>query len=277
MIPELRDSQPQELVITLLGAYVRDRSRMVWSGGLVQVLDLFGSSAPAARIALTRMVGRGLLTPHKNGRTVHYSLTERMTVAIRRGDERLFHLADLPAEGEPWTILLHMIPETARPERALLGRRLRFVGFGSPQDGLWLAPADRKAQATELVTELAVQDFCSIFHASPSPDKGTQSLIDSAWDRDELTRAYHAFLKEFAPFPANRHTLDDVDALRVHVALAERFRTFAATDPGLPPPFAKGQATKQRAVALFDLLYAELKAPSQRAFDEFTRPPSIAR
>ena len=278
MIPPLKDAQSQQLVVTLLGSYVRDRSRLVWSGGLVRVLDLFGATAPAARIALARMVRRGLLSPHKEGRTVHYALTERMQVAIRRGDERIFRLGQLPGADEPWTFLWHMIPEQARHERALLGRRLRFAGFGSPQDGLWLSPADRTAVASELVSELHVQDVCSIFLGTPNPDTGTETLIDSAWDRVQLADAYQAFTDEFAPFKtaAARRKLSDVDALRVHVALAERFRAFAALDPGLPPHFAKRPASKRKAVALFDLLYEELMQPADEAFERLVAPPAAS-
>jgi phenylacetic acid degradation operon negative regulatory protein len=275
MIPSVKDPQPQQLVVTLLGAYVRDEARTVWSGGLVQVLDLFGSSAPAARIALLRMVRRGLLVPHKNGRTVYYSLSDRMRLAIRRGDERLFHLGDVPRDGEPWTLLWHLIPDQARQERALLGRRLRFAGFGSPQDGVWWSPADRTAQASELVRELGVEDFCSIFVAAPAEGRGIERLVDSAWDLDELAESYASFLEEFSAFRATtrRRTLSDVEALRVHVALAERFRVFAATDPGLPEQLGKRLPMRRAAIELFDVIYPELKAPAQRAFDELTAPP----
>lgn len=277
MIPRLNNAQPQELIVTLLGAYVGHQERTVWSGGLVRVLDLFGSSAPAARIALLRMVRRGLLVPHKNGRTVHYSVSDRLRVAIRRGDERLFHLGDLPAEGEPWTLLWHIIPEEARHERAVLGRRLRFAGFGSPQDGLWLSPANRAALALEIVTELGVQDFCSIFHASPAHGSENDRLIDSAWNLEQLAESYASFLDEFSPFrsAASRRNLTDVDALQLHVALAERLRGFAASDPGLPPRLAERLPMRGTAIELFDRLYAELRVPAQRAFDRLTTPSDV--
>ena len=34
--------QPQDLVVTLLGTYVRPFGRVVWSGGLVMLLREFG-------------------------------------------------------------------------------------------------------------------------------------------------------------------------------------------------------------------------------------------
>ena len=274
MIPTLKDAQPQRLVVTLVGAYVRDQSKIVWSGGLVQVLDVFGLSAQAARIALARMVRRGLLEPQKRGRTVHYALTDRMMRAIRRGDKRLFNMGQVPAEDEPWTLLWHVIPDTARHERALLGRRLRFEGFGSPNDGMWLSPADRKEAASEVVAELKIEDHCSIFLGRPGVGEGTKTLIDSAWDLDALASDYKDFVKEFSPFRAKRRRdeLDDIEALRVHMALTDRFRAFASSDPGLPAALATDPKTRKDSIELFNLLYSELQAPAQRAFDALTAP-----
>src|SRR4051812_36044543 len=63
------DASPQELVVTLLGSYVHPReTRRVWSGGLVAALAELGFSDGAARIALTRVVRRGLLRGRRRAR-----------------------------------------------------------------------------------------------------------------------------------------------------------------------------------------------------------------
>ena len=60
--------QPQDLVITLLGTYVRPvRGDRVWSGGLVALLGELGFSHGAARVALTRLVRRGLIARERPG------------------------------------------------------------------------------------------------------------------------------------------------------------------------------------------------------------------
>ena len=61
--------QPQDLVITLLGTYVRPYGDTVWSGGLVALLGELGFSHGAARVALTRLVRRGLIARRRSGRT----------------------------------------------------------------------------------------------------------------------------------------------------------------------------------------------------------------
>ena len=45
------EAQPQDLVMTFLGAYVVPHDRLVWSGGLVTLLGDFGFSTGASRVA----------------------------------------------------------------------------------------------------------------------------------------------------------------------------------------------------------------------------------
>ena len=109
--------QPQDLVITLLGAYVRPFGRTVWSGGLVMLLREFGFSDGAARAALTRLVRRKLIERVRSGRLVHYRLTPRCERLLIEGDGRIFTFGHLPADAGPWTMLWHQIPEDRRLER----------------------------------------------------------------------------------------------------------------------------------------------------------------
>lgn len=90
--------QPQELVLDLLGWYVRPAGAHVWSGGLVHLLGELGFSTPAARIALGRLVRRGLLAPVKEGRLVHYDFTPRLETLLAEGTGRIESFA----LDEPW-------------------------------------------------------------------------------------------------------------------------------------------------------------------------------
>jgi len=155
--------QPQDLVVTLLGTYVRPFGRAVWSGGLVMLLREFGFSDGAARAALTRLVRRGLIARVRSGRLVHYSLTPRCERLLIEGDGRIFTLGRLPANIGPWTVLWHQIPEDRRLERARLGRRLRFLGFGSVQDSVWVSPHDHRDDVAELLAELGVAEHALVF------------------------------------------------------------------------------------------------------------------
>lgn len=163
------EASPQELVVTLLGSYVHPReTRRVWSGGLVAVLAELGFSDGAARIALTRLVRRGLLTRHREGRTVHYSLTRRTVALLADGDHRIFSLGRRERAAGEWTVLWQSIPETRRQARERLVRRLRFLGFGPYADGTWIAPHDREAEVLALLGELDVTEHAGLLLGLPS-------------------------------------------------------------------------------------------------------------
>src|SRR5439155_11034662 len=118
------------------------------------LLDEFGFSAGAARVALNRLVARDLLEPSRKGRLVHYALTPRTVQILADGDHRIFTLGREARRPPKWTVLWHAIPEHRRTERTRLVQRLRFLGFGPMQDGTWLAAHDREREVAELVKEL---------------------------------------------------------------------------------------------------------------------------
>lgn len=264
MIPD-EPLQPQDLVITLLGTYVRPFARTVWSGGLVLLLSEFGFSDGAARAALTRLVRRDLIARVRAGRLVHYELTERCERLLIEGDGRIFSLGRLPAGAGPWTVLWHHIPEERRLERGRLGRRLRFLGFGSVQDSVWVAPQDHCAEVVDLLGELGVEGFATVFVASVRASPGLPALVARAWDLSELEARYGAFCSEFERYRAA--SLGDYDAFMVRTRMTHTFRAFAQLDPELPDELAPLSGPRTRAAEIFEGLYTGLAAPSQRHFD----------
>jgi phenylacetic acid degradation operon negative regulatory protein len=266
--------QPQDLVITLLGTYVRPFARTVWSGGLVVLLGEFGFSDGAARAALTRLVRRDLIARVRSGRLVHYRLTPRCERLLIEGDGRIFTLGRLPAGAGPWTVLWHQIPEERRLERTRLGRRLRFLGFGSVQDSVWVAPQDHSSEVLELLGELGVADHGTVFVSNVRPGPGLPALVSRAWDLTGLEGRYEAFCSEFSRYGST--SLGDQDAFMVRTRLIHTFRAFAQLDPELPDELAALSGARTRAAEIFDALYAGLSAPSQRHFDAVTDPSAHA-
>ena len=261
--------QPQDLVITLLGTYVRPFARTVWSGGLVMLLREFGFSDGAARAALTRLVRRGLIARVRSGRLVHYRLTPRCERLLIEGDGRIFTLGRLPADAGPWTVLWHQIPEDRRLERTRLGRRLRFLGFGSVQDSVWVSPHDHSSEVVELVGELGVGEFATVFVARAGGGFGLPALVTRAWDLSGLAERYEAFCSGFERYLAPE-ALSDREAFLVRTRLMHTFRAFAQLDPELPDELAALSGPRTRAADIFEALYTGLAAPSQRHFDAVT-------
>jgi phenylacetic acid degradation operon negative regulatory protein len=264
--------QPQDLLITLLGTYVRPFGDTVWSGGLVELLGELGFSQGAARVALTRLVRRGLLSRVRSGRLVHYRLTERCDRLLAEGDGRIFSLGDPRDGGRCWTVLWHQIPEDRRLERSRLARRLRFLGFGSVQDSVWVSPHDHVPEVVELLAELGVSQNAMLFRSEVGGSDGLPTLVARAWDLTGLAERYQGFVAEFAGFRrrAVRSSLSDRDAFLARTRMVHQFRGFPLVDPELPEELAPLSRARTRAVDTFHVLFKGLAKPSQRHFDAVT-------
>jgi phenylacetic acid degradation operon negative regulatory protein len=269
----LFERRPQSLVITLLGAYVHPEDRTVWSGGLVSLLGEFGFSAGAARVALTRLTHRDLLARVRDGRLVHYRLTPRVAALLDEGDRRIFSLGREVRVADVWTILWHAIPEERRLERGRLTRRLRFLGFGSVQDGVWISPHDREPEVTALLKELRIVGHAALLVGRPTGHVDFEAFAARAWDVDELRKRYRAFVVAFGRHATRaRDGLDDREAFLVRTRLVHAFRQFPFLDPGLSDELVPTNGQRARAVALFHDLYGSLAEAAQRHFDATTVP-----
>jgi len=266
------EAQPQDLVMTFLGAYAVPRERVVWSGGLVTLLGDFGFSTGASRVALARMVRRGGLERLRNGRLVSYRPTPRTVALLEEGDRRIFSLGREPHRAELWTALWHAIPEERRLERARLARRLRFLGFGSVQDGMWISPHDREGEVVAVLDSLAVGGYAGVMVGRPAAALDFRALVSRAWDLDALDERYRAFLDEFSS-AGGRCARDEHEAFRLRTRLVHVFRRFPALDPELPDELMHAPAHRADAVALFHRLYTALAPSAQRHFDTVTNAP----
>lgn len=268
-----RDLAPQDLVLTLLGAQLRSREdQRVWSGGMVGLLGEFGFSPGAARIALARMVHRGLLARHRSGRLVSYTLTRRAVAILVEGDLRIFSLGRRPTPATTWTVLWQAVPEQRRAARERLVRRLRFLGFGSLRDGTWIAPHDREREVAALLAELDVTRYVGVLLGRPATMVAFHPVLNRIWDLVDLSTRYRAFVAEFAGYadPLRRAELDDRHALVLRIRLVHLFRQFPSLDPELPIDLVDPPAGRSDAVELFHTLYPALAEPAGRHFDEVT-------
>ena len=269
------EPRPQDLVMTFLGAYVVPQDRVVWSGGLVTLLGEFGFSAGAARVALGRMVRRGIVDRLKVGRLVSYRPTPSTVALLEEGDRRIFSLGREPHSAELWTVLWHAIPEERRLERGRLARRLRFLGFGSVQDGTWMSPHHREREVVALIDELHVAGYTGVMLGRPAASLDFRALVSRAWDLDALDERYRAFSDEFSAYAraGGRRGMDDREAFLLRTRLVHVFRRFPALDPELPDELMHGPRHRAEAVALFHRLYGALAPGAQRHFDAVATAP----
>jgi phenylacetic acid degradation operon negative regulatory protein len=264
----LASPQPQDLALTIFGAHVRTPGELAWSGGMVELLAEFGFSSEAARAALARLATRRLLARTKRGRQVFYRLTPRAQDLLEEGDARIFTFGDGAGGSDRWTVLWHSLPASRRRERARLGRRLRFLGFGSVQDATWVAPHDREREVVALLERLGIVDYAYVLVGRPTAALDVSAVIDEAWDLDAVGDAYEEFLAEFGPFRGRRgrRAPDDREAFVVRTRALHLFRGFPFLDPELADELMPRPRLRPEVVATFHELYEALRPAAERHF-----------
>lgn len=262
--------QPQDLLITLFGAFVARKHRAVWSGGLVDLLNQMGFSDGGSRIALARLVNRGLLKRQKEGRLVYYAVSPRLKRLLAEGDRRIFRLGMAVERWDGrWTMLWHAIPESRRVERARLGRRLRFLGFGSVQDGTWISPHNRERDVVELLGDLGVAKHAGVLIGRPAKELDLAVMIQRAWDLEDLAVRYESFVDTFGAYCSKQiqDRLADRDAFLVRTCIVHAFRRFPFVDPDLPDELMVRNVPRRGSAEIFHEVYDGLEEPAQRYFD----------
>jgi phenylacetic acid degradation operon negative regulatory protein len=268
---KLEAMQPQELVMTLLGSYVRPFHETVWSGGFVVLLTEMGFSKGSARAALTRLARRNLISRVRTGRLIHYRITDRADHLLAEGDRRIFSLGARTDGANCWTMLWHDIPETQRLERGRLARRLRFLGFGSLQDSLWISPHDRAAEVDPILAELGIAELIGILVGDLIGQQSPQAVVSRAWDVERLDRRYREFADRYKRYGRrNAAKLDDKEAFLVRTELVHLYRSFPFLDPDLPDELLGDPSARQAAAEAFSTAYARLEAGARRHFDLVT-------
>lgn len=256
--------------MTMFGAYLEPRTAPVWSGGLVTALECFGTTATAARVALARLVQRGLADRHRDGRYVSYTLTPRGLHLLEDGDERIFSLGHRSDPAVAWTIVWHALPDSRKAERSAFAKQLRFHGFGQLQGGTWVSPRDYVREVTDLVDTLGIGDAVAIFRAEPSSDVAMGPLFGHLWQLEDVARQYHRFVARY-------RRLTHADPSSEEAAFVEctemlhAFRAFASIDPELPERWATHADARRQASAVMEDAYARLREPAASYFRALTR------
>jgi len=260
--------KPQDLVVMVLGLYMRPAHATVWSGGLVALLEELGFSRGASRVALARLVNRKLTKRVRRGRLVSYALTARARRVLAEGDRRILTLGRSAGPVEVWTTLIHQIPETRRLQRQRLALRLRFLGFGSLQDGLWISPRDRGREIAPLIEELGIERHAIVLVGERLP-WATYPLVERAWDLPALVARYRLFAEEFGPYVlrSGRRELSEAEAFAVRTIMVHLFRGFSFLDPELPDERMPDPRARPHALKVFECVYEDLAPPAQRHFD----------
>ena len=270
--------QPQDLVLTIFGAFVRRPGQTVWSGGMVEILEGLGFTTGAARAALARLVNRDLLARTRQGRLAFYSLTHRADALLADGDRRIFSFARTAPAVDVWTVLWHAIPEERRVERSRFASRLRFLGFGAVHDATWVAARDREQEVRMLLRELDIEPYATILTGHMSRGLPPKALVAQTWRLDLVQEHYEAFLSRFRVLCSKgaRRDLEPAAAFNVRTVMLHRFRGFPFMDPELPRDVDPLGELRAEVVATFDEVYGGLEETATDYFWQIANPAAAA-
>jgi phenylacetic acid degradation operon negative regulatory protein len=265
----LSSLQPQEVVLGWCGEYLKPGDLM-WSGGLVQLLDELGFTAGASRIALNRIVSRGLLERVRNGRRIYYRMTDRILRLLDDGHNQTYFYKNLPPWDGSWTIVWYSIPDSMLAQRRRLARRLGFLSFAALQDGTWIIPRDMAAELKTLTIDLGLENHVLVIVGSSSSGMHLSEPLRSVWDIDQLSRRYDEFIDQFSSSVGRDKSLQPSDSFALRTAVIDSFRQLANLDPRLPAAVIGGEWRQPQAIEVFERLTQELYLPAVTHFSEVT-------
>jgi phenylacetic acid degradation operon negative regulatory protein len=260
--------QPQEVILGLFGEYV-GLDEQAWSGGLVQLLGDLGFSGGASRVALNRVIKRGLLAPVKRARFVFYQITPRLKVVHDEGRRQTFSaMTDPPWSGE-WTLIWYAVPEERRLQRARLGRWLNLRGCGALQDGTWISTGNCEREVRDLADRLGISKHVVIFVGRFEGEGANLSaLLEHAWHIDDLKRMYDKFTKTFGPYVKKKslNSLTERECFVIRTRLIEMFRATTTQDPRIPDKVLEIGWRRREAIVIFQELHVALREKATAYF-----------
>ncbi|MFV2179417.1 PaaX family transcriptional regulator C-terminal domain-containing protein [Actinomadura sp. LOL_016] len=272
--PSLR-LRPQSLMLTYLGNYVLGRDIAVFSGSFIDTFARLGVGEHAVRSTLTRMVGRGLLARHRDGRRMHFGLTARSAAILHDGEERVWRRDVVTDWDGTWTVLAFSMPESWQRARHDLRARLTWAGFGSLGNGTWIAPSRRDVGS--IVGELGLDGRLKVFSGPAEEPTDVPAMLREAFDLDAVASGYRAFLDRWDrpdPLP------DAPDDLARYLWMTTEWLQLVRDDPRLPVehlpdgwPAVRGQ---QVLLELRDRYQGNARRLADAAIESIPVPPPAA-
>ncbi|MEO6955860.1 MAG: PaaX family transcriptional regulator C-terminal domain-containing protein [Antricoccus sp.] len=239
----------RSLLLTVLGEFIYPRDGRAWTGTLISALGALGVEEKAARQAISRAGGEGLLVAVRHGRRVQWELTGTGAQILREGTDRIysFMTAHHPWDGQ-WLILNVAVPETQRKLRHQLRTRLSWLGLGSLAPGLWIVPDISKEVAVrDILESLQLADRAFAWRGKSIPLGTTQTLSSNIWDLENVEKEYLTFIEQFE----NLNASSPSRAFIGQVELIEQWRRFPFLDPDLPTELLQHDWPGPRAAACF--------------------------
>jgi phenylacetic acid degradation operon negative regulatory protein len=147
--------------------------------------------------------------------------------------------------------LTFSLPEAWGRKRYDLRARLRWAGFGTLQNGVWLAP--NHVDVTGIIESLELEGLVRVFHTRPAAPTDAVAVVRETFDLDSLARSYRDFAKTWEKVSAR----DLTDSLLLTLRLSTQWLRIIRVDPRVPVHLLPADWPAVRAERLFRRLHHE--------------------
>jgi phenylacetic acid degradation operon negative regulatory protein len=241
----VRTVTPKSLLLDLLRVSPEPIS-VRW---LVSIGTLFGFEQNALRVALTRLVGQGLVESDERGSyrlAPGSDVVARLVASWRLGDARI----------RPWRggwLCVHHPRGVERLRRAKSQRALERLGFREGLDGLWVRPNNLRKKRVVLAAELAelgLAEDTVIYIGRDFPDATLDVWKSSLWPTDSLKAGLRRSLREIERSTRRIGCIAKKDALVESFLVGGEAIRLLAVDPLLPDEIVDGSDRRRLFAAM---------------------------
>lgn len=236
----LDEEQPRSksLIVSVFGDSIAPYAAGLWLSDLIRLMEPLGVNERLVRTSAFRLVEEHWLTPRREGRRSHYTLTGSGSRRFATAYSRIYTPPQLEWDGN-WTLVLLPRNGDSPPERLELRRELEWEGFASPVPGLLLHPAANHAELQRILEELRLADRALVLRAQAVPGfdaAPASALVERCWDFDAIADRYRQFIARFQPLASRLKPaqMSPQQAFVVQTLLIHSFRRAILHDPHLP-------------------------------------------
>lgn len=264
MILDDIDSRPgsaTSLLRTIVGSSIREAGGWFSVAEIVRLMDAIDISSAHARTAILRIKNKGVLEPEIRAGHQGYRIPPAAVTMLERGDRRIFTFRQQD-NGGAWCLVSFSLPESERAARHQLRKRLASIGCGTVSTGLWICPAFLTDEVEEILTELGVRHWATVFITETPQTAGALSdAVSTWWDLDFIAGMHHKFIDGFSQWgPVEQPR----EAFAHYVRMLDGWRQIPYLDPGLQPAVLPENWPGLESVALFERLRSELEPAAER-------------
>lgn len=257
------------LLFTIYGSYVRYYGGRIEIASLIRLMGEQGFTPGAVRAAVMRVSQQGWLESRKKGDKSYYALTERGRKRMEEAAERIYKFKREQWDGL-WRMLVYTIPEKKRELRAQIRQELKWLGWGSLSNSVWITPNNIIDMTREHLRSYRISRYVEIFESKHIAFSTDQELIKQCWDWAEIEAKYEEFLSLYKPRleEALKGSVSPETAFVEKTRLVHEYRKFLFIDPRLPTELSPAKPRGEDISKLFLDYYTLLHEKSLDFFEE---------